>query len=103
MEWRKVNKPPSPEFKQFQKDGKWLRDHYSELKAQYPDQHIGIFHEKVVGASPDYTALLKELKAKGYDLGNVYFDHVQTKVYPRRYWGTSVPWPDKHGAGKTQW
>ena len=100
MEWKKVDRPPSPEFLQFQKDGKWLRDHYDEVKAQYPDQWVGVFNEKVVGASPDGTAILKELKAKGYDLGNVYFQHIKTKVYPRRYWGTSVPGPNEDGAAK---
>ena len=99
MEWKKVNRPPSPEFLQFQKDGKWLRDHYDEVKAQYPDQHIGVFHERVVGASPDYKVLLKELKAEGYNLGNVYFDHVQINVYPRIL-GSSIRWLDEGEAEK---
>lgn len=101
MEWKKVNRPPSPEFLQFRKDGKWLRDHYGEVKAQYPDLWIGVFHEKVVGASPDYRTLFKELKSKGYNLGNVYFDHVQIDAYPR-IGGSSIRWLDEVEAEETQ-
>ena len=101
MEWRKVDRPPSPEFLQFQKDSKWFRDHYDEVKAQYPDQWIGVFHEKVVGASPDYRTLFKELKAKGYNLGNVYFRHIRIKEYPRVL-GSSIRWLDEGETGIAQ-
>ena len=76
MEWRKVDKPPSPEFKQFQKDGKWLRDHYSELKAQYPDHCITVYYGEVIGASPDSISLVDELSAKGLPVGDIYFHYI---------------------------
>ena len=92
MEWKKVNRPPSPEFLQFQKDSKWFRDNLSELKAQYPDQCVAVYHGKVVGASPDGRALVDELSAKGMHVGDIYFHYVYVSDYPRVL-GSSLHWP----------
>ena len=92
MEWKKVNRPPSPEFLQFQKDSKWFRDHYSELKAQHPDHCVAVYHGKVVGASPDSIALVDELSEKGLPVGNVYFHYIHGDDNPRVL-GSSLRWP----------
>ena len=92
MEWKKVDRPPSPEFLQFQKDSKWFRDNYSELKAQYPDQCVAVYHGKVVGTSPDSIALVDELGDQGLPVGHIYFHYIHGTDYPRVL-GSSLHWP----------
>ena len=93
MEWKKVNRPPSPEFKQFQKDSKWFRDNFSDLKAHYPDQCVAVYHGKVVGASPDSIALVDELSDKGLPVGHIYFHYIHgDNAYPQVL-GSSLHWP----------
>lgn len=92
MEWKKVDRPPSPEFEQFQKDGLWLREHYPELKEQYPDHLVAVYQGKVVGASRDGTALLDDMEANGLPIGHIYFFYINGNDYPRVL-GSSVHWP----------
>ncbi len=93
MEWKKVDKPPSPEFLQFQKDSKWFRDNYSELKSQYSDQCIAVYHGEVVGTSPNGRSLVDELSDKGLPVGHIYFHYIYgDDAYPQVL-GSSLHWP----------
>jgi hypothetical protein len=91
VEWEKVTRPPSPELERFHSDALWFSEHYGELKAQYPDQWVGVYNKKVVGASPDGLEIIDELKAAGFQVGNVYFHFIRAKEQPRIL-GSSINW-----------
>lgn len=63
----------------FTADAKWFDIHYDELLAEYPDQWVGIYHKKVVGASPDCEALIVKLNASGQPVDRIYFNFLPTK------------------------
>ena len=91
MEWRKVVEPPSPEFVQFRKDSKWFSEHCDELAEQYADNWVGVYKQEVIGASPDSVKLIKELRAKGYNVGHVFFYYLAGEEIPRVL-GSSLNW-----------
>ena len=90
MEWKKINRPPSPEMERFHNDGLWISEHYAKLRAQYPDQWVGVYDKKVVGASSG-TEVVSELKAQGFNVGEVYFKYIYATDTPR-VWGSFFRW-----------
>lgn len=98
MEWKKVSRPQSPELAQFHSDSIWFSEHYDDLKAQYPDQWVAVYHNEVVGASEDGIAIIKDTKAKGLPVGHVFVRFVHGKKYPLhskeypRILGSSIRW-----------
>lgn len=91
MKWEKVTEPPPPEYLQFRKDSQWFSDHYAELKEQYADNWVGVYKQEVVGALPDSARLIKELHAKGYNVGHVFFYYIASEEIPRVL-GSSLNW-----------
>ena len=91
MEWKKVNRPPSPESLQYRKDSKWFRENYTELKEQYADNWVGVYKQEVVGVSPDGMTILDEMEAEGYDVGHVFFSYIHSEEIPRVF-GSSIRW-----------
>ena len=61
------------------RDELWFKAHLSELLSKYPNQWVGIHHQQVAGASPDPDALMQELEAEGYPMGEVFCDFVHAK------------------------
>lgn len=63
----------------FTADAKWFDRHYDELLDKYPDQWVGVYHKKVVGASPDCEALIVNLSNDGMPVGRIYFNFLDSK------------------------
>ena len=67
------------ELERFKQDTTYLQEHYQALMEQYPEQWIAIYHQEVVGASPDYEQLLSEVKARGIPVTRGVFEHLTRK------------------------
>lgn len=64
------------QLKRFQRDTAYYEQHREELLEKYPEQWVAIFNEQVVGASPDFYALLDGLQAKGVPVGQALVEFV---------------------------
>jgi hypothetical protein len=56
----------------FADDGRYLREHWDELLAKYPDRCIAIYNRKVVAADKDPQKVVEQVKALGLSPGHVY-------------------------------
>ena len=82
---------PSQEDKarleRYHKDVMWFGAHRNELRKRYPDQWVGVYRERVIGASPDLGKLLRETRANGRPRGEGFYDFVHANpadwVYSR--------------------
>lgn len=61
------------ELRGFQQETRYYEEHYEELLAEYPEQWVAIFNQKVVGASPDYDQLLADLEGAGVPIDRTLF------------------------------
>ena len=94
MKWEKVVEPTSPELTRFHNDALWFSEHFGELKAQYPDQWVGVYDMEVVGASPDGMTILDEIQANGLPVGHVFFHYIPSNAYPRVFGSSLRQYPD---------
>ena len=67
------------ELEAFRKDTRWYRDHYDELREQYPDQWLAVYDEELVAASPDEDEMFTELKRKHIPATKTYIKYLSTK------------------------
>ena len=72
-----IEQQPEP-LRRFRRDAEYFRDHYAELLARHPDEWVAIFDQTVVAASPDFEALLAELRRKGVAPEHSYVKHLTT-------------------------
>lgn len=49
-------------LKQFESDLQWIRDHFDELKRDYPDNYVAVLRGKVIAHHGDLDQLMKELE-----------------------------------------
>lgn len=67
------------ELRRFHRDADYYQAHREQLLKQYPEQWVAIFNEQVVGAAPDYDAVLDQVQAKKIPVGRVFIDQVTAK------------------------
>ena len=67
------------DLERFTADAMWFDSHYDELLAKYPNQWVGVYHKKVVGASPNGEGLIVKLSNDGMPVGRIYFNFLPTK------------------------
>ena len=75
----KTSEDKRASLEQFSADARWFDTHRKDLVAEYPDQWIGVFQRKVVGASDDIEDLVIRLQAKDLPVGSIYVDFAATK------------------------
>lgn len=49
------------ELKEFKRDSRWLEQHYDQLAAQYINQYVAVYQEKVIDHDRDLQALRNRL------------------------------------------
>jgi phage anti-repressor protein len=52
---------------EYEKNMKWLREHYDELLRDYPEEYVAVYDNNVVGHSKNINDLLHQLS--DHDLG----------------------------------
>ena len=67
------------ELARFHRDTQYYEGHYAELLERYPEQWVAIYHERVVGAAPDFDELLDDLQTKEIPVGHVFVEHLTLK------------------------
>lgn len=45
----------------------YWREHYEELKRQYPDHHVAVYNGRVIAASKDLFQFADMIRAQGLD------------------------------------
>ena len=63
------------ELDSFTKDALYADSHREELARQYPEQWVGIYHERVVGAAKTSKQLVRRLDKQGIPPGETYFHY----------------------------
>jgi hypothetical protein len=64
----------------FERDMKWLSQHYDRLKEQYPDQYVAVLAYSVVDHDSDLKSLVARLDEKYQaDSGRIAIKYVTTK------------------------
>ena len=66
-------------LEEFRKDTQWYRDHYEELREQYPDHWLAVYKEELVAASPDMDEMFDNLKRKGVPATQAYITFLSTE------------------------
>lgn len=55
----------SEEFRQREKDNRFIDAHHKEWLKEYPDMHVAVYQEKLVAVSLNSADLAEKIKAKG--------------------------------------
>jgi len=64
----------------FERDMKWLSQHYDRLKEQYPDQYVAVLAYSVVDHDSDLKSLVARLNEKYHaDSGRIAIKYVTPK------------------------
>ena len=71
----KVGDPPADpevmraEMRREEDDVRWVEDNMAALVEKYGIKFVAVRHRKVIGASPRFSELLRDLEARGVDPG----------------------------------
>ena len=64
----------------FERDMKWLSQHYDKLKEQYPDQYVAVLAHRVADHDSDLKSLVARLNEKYQaDSGRIAIKYVTPK------------------------
>ena len=63
------------ELDSFTRDAIYADTHREELLRQYPEQWVGVYHERVVGAAKTSKQLVRLLEKQGIPPGQTYFHY----------------------------
>ena len=66
-------------------DAKYFSDNCVRLKAEYPDQSVGILNGEVLGHDRDHEVLVEQMRAQGIDTSIVFFGRTYVKDKPPDY------------------
>lgn len=72
----KVGDPPADpevmraEMRREEDDVRWVEDNMAALVEEYGIKFVAVRHRKVIGASPRFSQLLRELEEQGVDPGS---------------------------------
>ena len=69
----------SAELRQFEADRDFLEAHHAEWLEKYPDMHVAVYQEELIGASPNADELVDKIKVKGIRPGLSYWRFLSTK------------------------
>ena len=66
------------QMEQFDRESAYFVAHQEELLREYPDQWVAIYGERVVGADPDRTQLVADLRRQGVPTDRTFIEFMWT-------------------------
>lgn len=67
---------------EFRKDKKWFEQNRGKLLKRFPEQHVAVLHQKVVGNGPDLEDLLTGLKRREVPVNQAYVEYLTARKLP---------------------
>ncbi len=78
---------------QYVRDSLFFDQIYGQLTQQFPDQHVAVYLDEVVGHNKDLETLVASVHERGLPVGNVVFEPVHSSVSRPRSLIIPTPFP----------
>lgn len=63
----------------FEKDNKWLNEHYEEVQKSHPNEFVAIENAKIIGSGKVVDKLVEELRSKKVKVETILIEFVPRK------------------------